>query len=84
MNVLSPSQSNLDGPSGQINFAIILTEKVFDNFLPVRSAPYRAGPKSIELEKVEMEEILAQKSIEPAGTERIARIVCVPQKLETL
>lgn len=47
---------------------------------PIFSAPYRAGPKSREFEKQEMNGMRAMNIIEPAQTELVLPILFVPKK----
>lgn len=49
----------------------------------VHSAPYHAGSKTREFEKVEIDKMLEQLIIEPAQTERAAWIVVAPKKDKT-
>lgn len=50
----------------------------------VLSAPYRAGLKIRELEKIEIEKLWSQKVIEPARTQWAALIIFAPKNAVTL
>ena len=47
---------------------------------PFKSAPYRAGPKTRELEEFEVKKQLAAGVIEPSNSEWAAPVLFVPKK----
>lgn len=69
-----------DGPFGQTNIVKHCIERTRKNTQPVRSAPYRAGPKTEGFKKVGIDKMLWQKVIEPAMTKWHASIVFAPRK----
>lgn len=69
-----------DGHLGRKSTAKHRVELVDPNTPPVPSAPYRAGPKARELEKTEINKVLAENIIEPAQTEWASPIVFAPKE----
>lgn len=55
--------------------------KLFSDYTkPIHAAPYRAGPKTQEFEKTEIEQMLKNKIIGPAQTEWAGPIVSTTKK----
>lgn len=73
-----------DGHLGRINVADHRTELFEDTAKPVHRILYRTGPKTREFGKNEIDEMLAQKVIEPAQTERTVPLLIAPKKVVTL
>lgn len=72
-------ESMWSGQLGEINvtkYSISLRPRT----RPFKSAPYRAGPKSRELERAEVNKQLAAGVIEPAQSEWAAPVLFTPKK----
>jgi hypothetical protein len=77
-NMLEPHQAMWDGHLGEVT-ATQHRIDLIPGDKPVHSQPYRAGTRAREIEKAEIEKILAQGVIKPATCEWASPIVMVPK-----
>lgn len=78
--MLSEFQKMLDGHPGRINITKHRIKFLPESFQPVYLAPYSAGPKKRELEKVKIDKMIAEKVIESAQIEWAALNVLASKK----
>jgi transposase InsO family protein len=77
-DMLEPHQAMWDGHLGEVT-ATKHRIDLIPGAKPVHSQPYRAGTRAREIEKAEIEKMLAQGVIEPATCEWASPIVMVPK-----
>jgi hypothetical protein len=77
-NMLEPHQAMWDGHLGEVT-ATQHRIDLIPGARPVHSQPYRAGTRAREIEKAEIEKMLAQGVIEPATCEWASPIVMFPK-----
>lgn len=80
MNMLAEFQLMSGGHLGRIIVATHFIDLLDGNTQSSYSEPHRARPKTREFEKIEIEEILKDNTVEPAQTELDASIVFAPKK----
>jgi len=79
LDTLRPFEDMWDGHLGTISAAKHRIEVPVEA-RPVRGVPYRAGPRMRQVEKEHIEDMLAQKVIEPANSEWASPVVFAPKK----
>lgn len=80
LNMLRKFQFMWNGHPDHVNIAKHLIKLTGEKTQPIRSAPYRDGPKTREFEEAEIDKMLLQEVIEPAQTEWATPIAFASKK----
>lgn len=78
-NTLEPFSAILDGCLGCIFAVSHRGDLESSNISPIKSRPYRVGPKDDDFEKSELDNMLAMNVFEPAQTEWASPVVFGPE-----